>query len=350
MSMPAKKKIQRSIAAEKLAAAIPRARMHPAALAWMQKVRGPQVVAFSGGADSLALLLLLWAHWPERRAQLVALHFNHRLRGRAAQGDEIFCRQMCAGLGVKFRAGRWRGARAGVGEAEAREARFGFFEQSLRQLGAHGLYLGHQQDDIAETMLMRIARGSGAGGLAAPRPVQSMPGRRVNVRPLLTIKKAEIVAALRAAKIPWREDATNAGENYFRNRIRRTVLPAWRRASGERDVLAGAALARERLDEDDMALNQWLAELAPWSGPGNKVLDLRQLAGRPRALRRRALHAWLLAQPSAGRISRQAFEALLTATENARPTRRSLGVKGFAVIRRGQLVFERPKRSRVRRN
>lgn len=347
--MPAERKNQWSVAANKLAAALPCARLHPAALAWLQTARGPYAVAFSGGADSLALLLLLWAHWPERRARLVALHFNHRLRGRASQGDEKFCRRVCAGLGVKFRAGRWRAARAGVSEADAREARFRFFDQVLRQLGAHNLCFGHQQDDIAETMLMRIARGSGAGGLAAPRPVQAMPDRRVHVRPLLALKKAEIVAVLRATGVKWREDATNAGGDYFRNRVRRSVLPAWRRAAGDRDVMAGAALAREQLDEDHVALNRWLEELAPWSGRGNKVLDLHRLVGRPRALLRRALHRWLLAQPDAGRISRQGFEALLAAAESVRPTRQSLGVKGFAVIRRGRLEFERLKGPPVRR-
>ena len=80
------------ICATRLAAAIPRARLHPAVLAWAEKssARATWSVAFSGGADSLALLLLLWAHWPERRARLRALHFNHRLRGRAADADEKF--------------------------------------------------------------------------------------------------------------------------------------------------------------------------------------------------------------------------------------------------------------------
>jgi tRNA(Ile)-lysidine synthase len=70
-------------------------------------------------------------------------------------------------------------------------------------------------------------------------------------------------------------------------------------------------------------------------------LDLRRLAGRPRAITRRALHRWLLAQPSAGGLSRQGFAALLAAAERGRPTRHSLGAKGFAVIRGGRLQFER---------
>jgi len=294
-------------------------------------------VAFSGGADSLALLLLLWAHWPEHRARLVALHFNHRLRGAAADADERFCRRVCRGLGVRVRVGRWKNRRSGASEEEAREARFAFFDRTMRRIGARALWLGHQQDDIAETMLMRLARGSGTAGLAAPRPVQRV-GRQLRLRPLLTVKKEEVVARLRESRIPWREDRTNAGRMYFRNRVRHQVLPAWQKAA-ERDVLAGVALARERLEEDDSALDAWVEELRPWGRGG--VLNVAILQNRPRALARRALHRWLLAQPLAGDLSRQGFEDLLAAVVAGQSTRRSLGRNGFALIKNGRLRFER---------
>ena len=294
-------------------------------------------MAFSGGADSLALLLLLWAHWPERRARLVALHFNHRLRGAAADADERFCRRVCRGLGVRVRVGRWKNRRSGASEEEARTARFAFFDRTMLRIGARALWLGHQQDDIAETMLMRLARGSGTAGLAAPRPVQRV-GSQLRVRPLLTVKKEEVVARLRESGIPWREDRTNAGRMYFRNRIRHQVLPAWQKAA-ERDVLAGVALARERLEEDDSALDAWVAELRPWGRGG--VLNVAIFQNRPRALVRRALHRWLLAQPLAGDLSRQGFENLLDAVVAGRSTRRSLGLNGFASIKNGRLRFER---------
>ena len=316
-----------------LAAALPPSRLHPAALAWA--ARRPRTetwsVAFSGGADSLALLLLLLAHWPERRARLQALHFDHRLRGRAARADAAFCRKVCAALKVKFVPGVWREARRGASEGEARAARLAFFGKHARVL-----WLGHQQDDIAESMLMRLARGSGSGGLAAPRPVQAMPRGRTHLRPLLTLRKAELVAALKAAGLCWCEDATNRGEDFFRNRIRRAVLPAWVRAA-QRDALAGAALARERLEEDDAALDAWLAELRPLQR--DRSLHLGVLARKPRALLRRALHRWLAAQPQAGELSRQGFDALLAALEAGRPTRQSLGSKGFAVLRGNRLRF-----------
>lgn len=325
----------------RLAELLPKDFLHPAVRTWAggrtAAARGRWAAAFSGGADSLALLLLLWAHWPERRTRLVALHFNHRLRGAAADADERFCRRVCRGLGVKLYVGRWKNRRPDASEDEAREARFAFFERTMTRIGARALWLGHQQDDIAETMLMRLARGSGPGGLAAPRPVQRV-GVQFRVRPLLTVKKQDVVARLRGSRIPWREDATNAGGTYFRNRIRHQVIPAWQQAAG-RDVVAGAALARERLEEDDSALDAWLEELRPLGRGG--VLNLAVLKHRPRALVRRALHRWLLAHPLAGDLSRQGFDDLLNAVVTGQATRRSLGRRGFAVIRDGTLRFVR---------
>jgi tRNA(Ile)-lysidine synthase len=198
--------------------------------------------------------------------------------------------------------------------------------------------MGHQRDDVAETLLMRLARGSGAGGLAAPRPVQAGPQGRIHVRPLLNLRKSEIVLALRAAGVPWREDATNAGGRYFRNRIRNTVIPAWSRAAG-RDALAGAARTRELLEEDDLALETLVERLRPVT-PGGK-LDVHRLIGQPRAIARRALHRWLLRQPGAEGLSRQGFDALLAAVQRGRPTRQSLGADGFARILGKWLLFER---------
>jgi len=328
--------------AAKLAAALPPARLHPAVRAWAETSPRRQIwaVAFSGGADSLSLLLLLWAHWPERRARLRVLHFNHRLRGAASRRDEIFCRQVCAALGVKLAVGRWPGVHRGASEAEARAARLAFFARHAPS----ALWFGHQQDDIAETIFMRLARGSGTAGLAAPRPVQAMPRGRVHLRPLLTLRKAEVVTALRRAGATWREDASNAGRGFFRNRVRRDVLPAWQRAA-QRDALAGAARSRELLEEDDDALEAWLAELHPLAADGS--LNLRPLAGKPRALVRRAVHRWLLAQPGTIRISRQAFDTLLQDVTGGRVTRQSMGHHHFAVIGQGRLRLA-PARKKAR--
>lgn len=325
--------------AEALGRLLPKERLHPAVLLWAEQHAEARewAIAFSGGADSLVLLLLLWAHWPERRARWRVLHFNHRLRGRASGNDERFCRSVCAALGMRCRVGRWKEVPPQPSEADARDARHRFFARELTRGKATSLWLGHQLDDVAETMLMRLARGSGTAGLCAPRPVQSFADGRIHLRPLLTLQKKEIARALELAGIPWREDATNQSDDFLRNRIRAKVIPAWCRASGTRDALAGAALARELLSEDDQALEAWLLKIAPIRKDG--ALNLHRLAGAPRAICRRALHLWLGQKGGGVRISRQAFERLLDDVQSASVRRHSIGAGTFAEVRRDRVVF-----------
>lgn len=335
--------------ARRLAALIPREQLHPRVLAWAERRPGRErwAVALSGGADSVALLLLLRAHFPRRR--LVVLHFDHRLRGAQSAADARFCRQLARACGVGFVAGRWqrrpRAGRAIPGEAAARRARHDFFARAMARRRLRVLWLGHQQDDIAETMLMRLARGSGAGGLAAPRPVQAQSGGRVFVRPLLSLPKAQLQDALRKAGAAWCEDATNASADFFRNRIRRRVVPAWV-AAARRDAPAGAAWSRELLEEDDAALEACVDRLRPIDAAAR--LDLARLAGEPRAIVRRALHRWLLKVRPESDLSRHGFAQLLDRLEAGGPVRFSLGARGFAVARGGKLLFERTSRPRER--
>jgi tRNA(Ile)-lysidine synthase len=339
-------------AAERMAALVPRGRLHPAVAEWAE-TRPPGerwTVALSGGPDSVALLLLLWAHWPKRRMGLAALHFDHRLRGAESTADAAFCRKVCAALGVTLITGRWMSRGRSRSEAEARGARFSFFEAAMAARRRRVLWLGHQLDDIAETMLMRLARGSGAGGLAAPRAVhvfkRALSGRvlRTHLRPLLTLRKGEIAGALRSAGAPWREDSSNSKALHFRNRLRGDVIRRWHRASG-RDASSGASLSRELLEEDELALEAWVDALKPIGK--DHSLAVSRLAGRPRAVVRRALHRWLLLQTKAGDLSRQGFENLLRAVERGSPSRHSLGSHGFAVIRAGRLDFELLRKNRA---
>jgi tRNA(Ile)-lysidine synthase len=128
-------------------------------------------------------------------------------------------------------------------------------------------------------------------------------------------------------------------------------MPAWTKAA-QRDAIAGAAWSRTLLEEDDRALEAWLDALQPIDR--RQQLSLAALAGKPRALVRRALHRWLRAQPEAGDLSRQAFETLLETVIAQKSTRQSLGSRGFAVTRRGVLRFEtagkRPRRFQRRPN
>lgn len=344
--------------ADRLAVAVPRERVHSAVLAWVetQPSNARWAVALSGGADSVALLLLLWVHWPERRDRLLALHFDHRLRGRASTGDARFCAGLCRAFGVPLVTGRWTDRppiRAGavVPEAAARAARIGFFTTELRRRRCSVLFLGHHRDDVAETVLMRLARGSGTGGLAAPRPVQKQAvAGRVHLRPLLTLDKSTIVAALREAGASWREDASNASSAHLRNRVRADLIPAWRAAAAEpgRDALAGLALSRDLLEEDDDALTHWAVRLTRIDPRG--ALALAPLRNVPSAVLRRVLHRWLAAAPARTDLNRHGFNALLALVSSGREGRQSLGARHFAVVRRGRLHCEtsRVRTARVR--
>ncbi len=335
--MPRRPQINWCFEAIRLGELLPLQRAEPAVLMEAERHGGELwAVALSGGADSLALLLWLWRHWPTQRGQLVALHFNHRLRGRAADRDAEFCRKVCRSLGVHLKIGKWVRPPRAPNEAQSRAARQAYLGKELERLGARVLWLAHQQDDVAETMLMRLARGSSAAGLAAPRPACRLNDGVWRLRPFLTWKKAELEMALAEARLPWQQDETNFTGRFFRNRVRNEVIPLWL-AAAQRDVVAGAALTRRLLEEDDTALESWLAEICPWRG---KVLLLEKLVGKPRALWRRALRQWLLRICVDTDLSRQGFEQLLSAVEKGREMRLSIG-EGFAVTVAGELTWRR---------
>src|ERR1019366_940489 len=149
-AMKLKTKIDWPTIATKFAAQISHGALHPGAMRTAlaehrRETRQPSrwAVAFSGGADSLALLLVLWAEGPGRWGRkFVVLHFNHRLRGHAANADEKFWARVCAALGVRLVAGRWREAHRGAGEAEARAAQMDFFSREMNRRRMRLLWLG----------------------------------------------------------------------------------------------------------------------------------------------------------------------------------------------------------------
>lgn len=328
--------------ADQLGRLIAPAQLHPRAhttTAESAARREYWLVACSGGSDSVALLLLVWAHWPQQRERITVVHFNHCLRGTESDADEQFCRELCENLGLKFEVGAWTDAPVSASEDAARTARYSFFECVAKKVGASLLFTGHQKDDIAETQLMRLSRGSSSGGLSGPRPVRDWSDQRKLVRPLLTHSRDEIRNALRQTGIRWREDSSNDTDHYQRNRVRRHVVPGWVQATGQR-ALDGAALSREWLEQDDQALEQWLDEL----GLHRQVtrIDFCLFAGRPIGLWRRALRRWT---PGVG-LDRRAFDELLTICQSGQG-RLSVG-DGFAEVHNGVLDWIRPANDRPR--
>ncbi|MFP4352729.1 MAG: tRNA lysidine(34) synthetase TilS [Puniceicoccaceae bacterium] len=250
-----------------------------------------RAIAFSGGPDSLFLLLWHRAHFPES-GRITALHFNHRTRPGENEREALRAGELAAEWGFAFEPGE-REDRGPASEEELRRARFGFLLGAMRAAGADVLLLGHQADDRLETFLGRAARGAGPEGLAAPRPVtdhrRPWPHRRV--RPLLRISAGAIRAFLAEEGLRPVEDPSNRVGACLRNRLRHQVVPAWREAEG-RDVAAGVARAQEQLAEMAGFLLESARTLFPggWeSGP----LATGPLVGAHRALARFVVQRWL---------------------------------------------------------
>jgi tRNA(Ile)-lysidine synthase len=209
------------------------------------------VAAVSGGADSTTLACVLAELAPALGARLIGLaHLNHGLRD-AADADEAWCADLASRLGLPFDSRRAdirgeAGRRGTSIEDAARVVRYQFLAEVAAARGATRVAVGHTRDDQAETVLLRLARGAGPGGLAGifPRAGQV-------VRPLLDVRRTEIEAWLRERGIAWREDESNQDRAILRNAVRHDVMPAFAAAFGPGvvDVLARQAdLSRDDAD------------------------------------------------------------------------------------------------------
>jgi tRNA(Ile)-lysidine synthase len=182
-------------------------------------------VAVSGGADSVALLLLLAELRKQLGIVLSVVHFNHKLRGKDSDADEKFAGKLAEKYGFVFHAGRANIAakaksRKANLEDTARRARYEFFARLVEDGRVDKVAVAHTADDQAETVLAHILRGTGLAGLGGIHPTVGHV-----VRPLLGVRRAELRAYLRAKKQTWREDATNRDTTRMRARIRKKLLP-----------------------------------------------------------------------------------------------------------------------------
>ena len=192
-------------------------------------VHGGVIVAFSGGADSTCLLSLFCtaAARGDFPYPLAAAHLNHGLRGAEAARDARFCAEFCRARGIPCFcetadvAALAKSTHRGI-EETARNARYAFFDRLLAENAAYtAVATAHNKNDLCETMLFHLSRGTGLDGLG------SIPARRGSIiRPLLDVRRDEILAYLAAAGQDYVTDSTNLSALYSRNRIRHAVLPA----------------------------------------------------------------------------------------------------------------------------
>ena len=252
------------------------------------------LAAVSGGADSLALLLLLRAAGRD----VAVAHVHHGLRADA-DGDEGWVRQACAQWQIPFVAKRVQVSGGASLEAQARSARYAALEEAAREMGCRRIATGHTASDQLETVLLFWLRGATVGGLRGMESSRSAHGdaNLVVVRPLLPLARSECEAVCREAGLQWREDPSNADPRHRRNRVRRELVPLLEDLMGEaaaREQLARQTQAACALLGDDLRLLESLAsdalrEMCLKREDALLVLDGQNLSSCDVALQRRVL-------------------------------------------------------------
>lgn len=263
------------------------------------------VLALSGGVDSVCLAyFLVWlrerAIFPKLR--LLAAHLNHQIRPGAADADQAFVRDLCRKLDLELRVRQVdvpalaRERQMGLEEA-GRFARYQFFNDLITDLTGHHLekvdrageagdsqraivVLGHHRDDLAESVVMNLGRGSGLSGLTTLKAKQG-----IYRRPLLILAKSEILQLAKDQAWSWCEDLTNESGDYLRNRIRHDLLPTWSEVVGY-DVSPVLARLSHNLTDAEEGL-VWAGQEAYRNcllGPGPASFSLKGLRNLPAAV------------------------------------------------------------------
>jgi tRNA(Ile)-lysidine synthase len=305
---------------------------------------GRVILAVSGGADSTALMVLAqrWRRRRSRGPELVAATVDHGLRpGSRAEAEAVGA--LARRLGLKHEILSWRGAKPKTGiEAAARAARYRLLAQLARRLDAEAIATAHTLDDQAETVLMRLAAGSGPAGLAGMRPSDVRHGI-VLLRPFLGLRKTRLVATLARAGIAWADDPMNNDPAFARARLRAAgAVLAREGLTAERVARLAQRMARYE-DAVAAAVEEARARLADRHRPGR--LDGRALVAAPEEITLRLLAAAIVgigagcAEDKPLRLQRleALWRDLRAAIAAGRPTRRTLADALVAVDRDGSV-------------
>jgi tRNA(Ile)-lysidine synthase len=247
------------------------------------------VLAVSGGPDSVALMWLAarWRKALKHGPELVAVTVDHGLRAEAAR-EARDVKKLAASLDLPHRTLRWSGAKPITGlPAAAREARYALLVKAARKHGATHIFTAHTRDDQAETLLMRMARGSGLAGLAAMAR-QSARDDVVLARPLLHLPKSRLLATLARARIGFADDPTNRDTHFTRPRLRE-LMPTLASEGFDSRNLARLATRLARANAALEVLVDGAERFLALRGQVQAGLDARVFAALPEEVRIRVL-------------------------------------------------------------
>jgi tRNA(Ile)-lysidine synthase len=313
------------------------------------------VVAVSGGADSTALLLAIEELRTHHKlfATICVAHLDHRLR-KSSGKDAKWVAALATKLGFQSVIGRSKvdeDARAASDNLEqaAREARYAFLERTAKKVSANYVLTGHTMDDQAETVLLRLMRGSagaGLGGMESLRPLAKNSSVKL-ARPLLWARRTETEAYCRLRKVEFLSDEMNDDERFARVKVRKQLLPLMQ--SFNNRIVEALSRTASQLREDGAVLFNDSGALLRQASIADEesetktaALDVKVLANAPPALRRRALRQWLSEARGGTRrlemVHLSAVENLLEGNAGGRVVELPSG--GRVVRRRSRLEFE----------
>jgi len=222
-------------------------------------------VALSGGGDSMALLHIL-SHVLGPK-NVVALHFNHNLREESAS-EALWVKEQCDLLGVHCYVGAWQDpATKGNIQQQARQARYTFLAQACKEQGGEAFCVAHTADDVLETFLMRLGRGSGIKGLAAMKRIGEMHGVQL-LRPLLSFTRQELRDYLVLHAVSYLDDPSNENEKYLRVRLRQQKELFENAGLGSEALLASAHSLRRAEEALEMEANRLWGKYAAHDSKG----------------------------------------------------------------------------------
>jgi tRNA(Ile)-lysidine synthase len=295
----------------------------------MQLPRGTYVVGVSGGVDSVVLLRMLVNGQPGNR--YIVAHFDHGIRGEDSEHDAELVSQLAAKYNLELES-----ERASLGpdtsEAAARTARYDFLRRCREKWQADAIILAHHQDDVLETAIINLIRGTGWRGLSSLRSHPKL------IRPLLGHTKKEIYEYARQHKLQWREDSTNTDPRYLRNYVRLRIVPRFneenRRAILE---LSKRQTAVERQIAQELRL---LLENNLYQEDGRLSIGRYFLIMCPKHVALECLQATV--QKAAGyRLQRPQAELALVFAKAAHPGKRWFPTEGLSLrVNRDQLFVE----------
>ncbi len=307
------------------------------------------ILAVSGGPDSTALLVLAarWAKRAKRAPKLVAVTIDHGLRVEAVR-EAAAVKRLARRLRVPHRTLRWRGKKPKSGLQEAaRVARYRLLAQAAMRAGYAHILTAHTLDDQAETVLFRLARGSGLVGLAGMAHASPLPvdggGSIFLLRPLLWVPKARLIATLQEARVAFSDDPTNRDPRYTRPRLRR-LMPALAREGLDARGLARLAGRMRRVESTlEFAVRAARAALAPgpWAESGPIVFETARFASLPAEVALRLLGSAVAHAGDEGPVELGKLETLYGGLRQAHSRLRRTLAGALITLNSEELTVER---------